>query len=75
MENNAVRIDLGDSQIDFPKYEINKEDMVLIAMPCFGVRCVHGDQKGMFCPEGKRAVPVMGTAWAGGENVYENWCC
>lgn len=36
--NNAVRIDLSDSQIDFTKCEIDKEDMVLIAMPSFGGR-------------------------------------
>ncbi len=36
--NNVVKIDLSDSQIDFPKYEIDKEDMVLIAMPSFGGR-------------------------------------
>ncbi len=36
--NNAVSIDLSDSQMDFTKYEIDKEDMVLIAMPSFGGR-------------------------------------
>ncbi len=36
--DNVVRIDLSDSQIDFSKYEIDKEDMVLIAMPSFGGR-------------------------------------
>ncbi len=36
--SHVVRIDLSDSQIDFPKYEIDKEDMVLIAMPSFGGR-------------------------------------
>ncbi len=36
--NNAVSIDLSDSQNDFTKYEIDKEDMVLIAMPSFGGR-------------------------------------
>lgn len=35
---NAVKIDLSDSKIDFTKYEIDKEDMVLIAMPSFGGR-------------------------------------
>ncbi len=35
---NAVRIDLSDSQIDFTKCEINKDDMVLVAMPSFGGR-------------------------------------
>ncbi len=36
--NNAVSIDLSDSQIDFTKYEIDREDMVLIAMPSNGGR-------------------------------------
>ncbi len=36
--DNAVRIDLSDSQIDFTKCEINKENMVLVAMPSFGGR-------------------------------------
>ncbi len=35
---NAVKIDLSDSKIDFTKCEIDKEDMVLIAMPSFGGR-------------------------------------
>lgn len=35
---NAVKIDLSDSQTDFTKYEMDKEDMVLIAMPSFGGR-------------------------------------
>ncbi len=36
--DNAVKIDLSESQIDFAKCEINKEDMVLVAMPSFGGR-------------------------------------
>ncbi len=35
---NAVKIDLSDPKTDFAKYEIGKEDMVLIAMPSFGGR-------------------------------------
>lgn len=35
---NAVKIDLSDSKLDFTKYKIAKEDMVLIAMPSFGGR-------------------------------------
>ncbi len=35
---NAIKIDLSDSKTDFTKYEIEKEDMVLIAMPSFGGR-------------------------------------
>ena len=35
---NAVKIDLSDSKIDFAKCKIAKEDMVLIAMPSFGGR-------------------------------------
>ena len=36
--SNAVRIDLSDSKIDFAKCNIEKDDMVLIAMPSFGGR-------------------------------------
>ncbi len=35
---NAIKIDLSDSGTDFTKYEIEKEDMVLVAMPSFGGR-------------------------------------
>ncbi len=35
---SAVKIDLSDSKADFTKCEIQKEDMVLIAMPSFGGR-------------------------------------
>lgn len=35
---NVVKIDLSDFQTDFNKYEINKDDMVLVAMPSFGGR-------------------------------------
>ncbi len=35
---NIVKIDLSDFKTDFTKCEINKEDMVLIAMPSFGGR-------------------------------------
>lgn len=35
---NAEKIDLSDSKLDFTKYKIAKEDMVLIAMPSFGGR-------------------------------------
>jgi len=35
---NAIKIDLSDSKTDFTKYEIEKGDMVLIAMPSFGGR-------------------------------------
>ena len=35
---NAVKIDLSDSKIDFTKCKISKDDMVLIAMPSFGGR-------------------------------------
>ncbi len=35
---NAVKIDLSNPKTDFAKCEINKEDMVLIAMPSFGGR-------------------------------------
>ncbi len=35
---STVKIDLSDSKTDFTKCEINKEDMVLIAMPSFGGR-------------------------------------
>lgn len=35
---NVKRIDLSDPKIDFSKYEINKDDLVLIAMPSFGGR-------------------------------------
>ena len=36
--SNAVRIDLSDSKIDFAKCNIEKDDMVLVAMPSFGGR-------------------------------------
>ena len=36
--SNAVRIDLSDSKIDFTKCNIEKDDMVLVAMPSFGGR-------------------------------------
>ncbi len=35
---HAVKIDLSDPKTDFTKYEIGKEDMVLVAMPSFGGR-------------------------------------
>jgi len=35
---NIVRIDLSDPKTDFAKYEIAREDMVLVAMPSFGGR-------------------------------------
>lgn len=35
---NVIKIDLSDSRTNFTKYEIDKEDMVLIAMPSFGGR-------------------------------------
>lgn len=35
---NAVKIDLSDSIIDFTKCKISKDDMVLVAMPSFGGR-------------------------------------
>lgn len=35
---NAVKIDLSNSKVDFTKCGIKKEDMVLIAMPSFGGR-------------------------------------
>ncbi len=35
---NPVKIDLSDPKTDFTKWEIKKEDMVLIAMPSFGGR-------------------------------------
>ncbi len=35
---DAVEIDLSDPKADLTKYEIKKEDMVLIAMPSFGGR-------------------------------------
>ena len=36
--SNAVSIDLSDSKIDFTKCNIEKDDVVLIAMPSFGGR-------------------------------------
>ncbi len=35
---NVIKIDLSDSKTDFTKYEIEKGDMVLVAMPSFGGR-------------------------------------
>ncbi len=35
---HAVKIDLSDPKTDFAKFEIGKDDMVLIAMPSFGGR-------------------------------------
>ncbi len=35
---NVAKIDLSDSKTDFAKYEMEKGDMVLIAMPSFGGR-------------------------------------
>ncbi len=37
-DKNVVKIDLSDYKTDFTKYEIEKEDRVLIAMPSFGGR-------------------------------------
>ena len=37
-KESVVRIDLSDYKTDFAKYKIEKEDMVLIAMPSFGGR-------------------------------------
>ncbi len=37
-DENAVRIDLSNSEIDFTKCDIDREDMVLVAMPSFGGR-------------------------------------
>ncbi|MDY5626248.1 MAG: 4Fe-4S binding protein [Clostridia bacterium] len=34
----SVKIDLSDSKTDFSRYDINKEDQVLVAMPSFGGR-------------------------------------
>ena len=34
----SVKIDLSDSKTDFSRYDINKEDRVLVAMPSFGGR-------------------------------------
>ncbi len=38
LSGNIVKIDLCDFRTDFSKFEISKEDMVLIAMPSFGGR-------------------------------------
>ena len=35
---SAMKIDLSDSKTDFSRYDINKEDQVLVAMPSFGGR-------------------------------------
>ncbi len=64
---NVVRIDLSNSEIDFTGCEINKEDLVLIAMPSFGGRapavairrlkqiCGNGAKCTLVCVYGNRA--------------------